>query len=78
MGAAGVRPHVREGDLLRGPLLQEQLVLVVEEEDGEGAVQQALVYVGHQVACARMEPNWPSAYVPPTEGQPFLRATCCL
>ena len=48
--AAGVRPHVGERDLLRGALLEEQSVLVVEQEDGEGAVKQALVDVGHQVA----------------------------
>lgn len=48
--AAGVGPHVGEGDLLSGALLEEQLVLVVEEEDGKGTVQESLVDVGHQVA----------------------------
>lgn len=48
--AARVGPHVGEGDLLRGALLEQQLVLVVEEEDGKGAVQESLVDVGHQVA----------------------------
>lgn len=48
--AAGVGPHIGEGDLLSGALLEEQLVLVVEEEDGKGTVQEPLVDVGHQVA----------------------------
>jgi len=48
--AAGVGPHVWEGNLLRGALLKQQLVLVVEEEDGKGTVQESLVDVGHQVA----------------------------
>lgn len=48
--AAGVGPHVWEGNLLSGALLKEQLVLVVEEEDGKGTVQESLVDVGHQVA----------------------------
>lgn len=47
VGAAGVRPHVRERDLLGCALLEQQLVLVVEEKDGEGPVQKALVDVGH-------------------------------
>ena len=50
VGAAGVGPHVGEGDLFRGALLEEELVLIVEEEDGEGAVEQSLVDVGHQMA----------------------------
>lgn len=56
--AAGVGPHVGEGDLLRGALLQEELVLVVEEEDGEGAVEEAFVDVGHEMACARRSASW--------------------
>ena len=48
--AAGVGPHVGERDLLRSALLEKQLVLIVEEEDGEGAVQETLFNVGHQVA----------------------------
>lgn len=50
VGAASVGPHVREGDLLRGTLLQEKLVLVVEEKDGKGTVEKALVDVGHEMA----------------------------
>lgn len=50
VGAAGVGPHVGESNLLRGSLLQKQTVLVVEEEDGESTVQQALLNVLHQVA----------------------------
>lgn len=48
--AAGIRPHVGEGDFLGGALLEQQAVVGVEQEDGEGAVQQAFVDVGHQVA----------------------------
>jgi hypothetical protein len=36
--AACVGPHIGEGDLLGSALLKEQLVLVVEQEDGEGTV----------------------------------------
>lgn len=50
MRAAGVGPHVGESDLLRGSLLQQETVLVVEKEDGKGAVQQTLLNVLHQVA----------------------------
>mmetsp|Transcript_14506 Transcript_14506/g.43587 ORF Transcript_14506/g.43587 Transcript_14506/m.43587 type:complete len:789 (-) Transcript_14506:136-2502(-) len=39
--AARVRPHVREGDLVRRALLQQELALLVEQEDAEGAVQDA-------------------------------------
>ena len=49
--AAGVGPHIGEGDLFRGALLEQQLVLVVEEEDGEGSVEEALVDVCHEMAC---------------------------
>lgn len=48
--AASVGPHVGEGDLLSGALLEEELVLVVKEEDGEGTVKEALVNVGHEMA----------------------------
>mgnify|MGYP007054562521 CR=1 FL=1 len=48
---AGVGPQVRESDLLGGALLEQQTLVGVEEEDGEGAVQETLVDVGHQVAC---------------------------
>ena len=41
MGAAGVGPHVREGDLGAGALLEEEAALRVEEEDAEGPVQDA-------------------------------------
>lgn len=49
--AARIGPHVGERDLLRRALLEEQLVLVVEEEYGEGPVQQPLVDVRHEMAC---------------------------
>jgi hypothetical protein len=50
VGAASIGPHVGEGDLLGGALLKEELVFVVEEEDGEGAMKEALVDVGHEMA----------------------------
>ena len=45
--AAGVGPHVWEGDLLSRPLLKKKFILRVEEEHGERAVEEALVDVGH-------------------------------
>lgn len=42
MAAAGVGPHVGEGDLGGGALLQQQLIALVEQEHGEGAVQAAV------------------------------------
>lgn len=53
--AAGVGPHVGESDLLGGALLEKELVLVVEEEDGEGTVKETLVDVGHEMACRSSE-----------------------
>jgi hypothetical protein len=51
--AARVRPHVRERDLLRRALLEEQAAVGrAEDKGGEGAVEEALVDVLHQVACA--------------------------
>lgn len=59
-----IRKHTWKGNLLRGTLLQEQSVLRVEEEDGKGAVQQALVDVLHEMAyffaCAS---NWQVIFV---------------
>lgn len=40
VGAAGVGPHVREGDLAGGTLLEEEAALLVEEEDAERPVQE--------------------------------------
>lgn len=51
MGAAGVGPHVREGDLLRGALLEQKAIVGVKQENGESAVEETLVDVGHQMAC---------------------------
>jgi len=51
MRAASVGPHVWESDLLGGTLLEKQLVLIVEKEDGEGSVEEPLLDVGHQMAC---------------------------
>ena len=51
--AASVRPHVREGDLFGGALLQKQALVGIEEENGEGAVEETAVDVGHQMACGR-------------------------
>jgi len=48
--AAGVGPHVGEGDLLAGALLQKEALVGVEQKNGEGTVQETLFNVGHQVA----------------------------
>ncbi|CAK9050688.1 Uncharacterized protein SCF082_LOCUS27926, partial [Durusdinium trenchii] len=48
--AARVGPIPREGDLLVGPLLQQQFALRVEQKDAERAVQQPFVDVAIQVA----------------------------
>ena len=41
MRATGVGPKVREGDLLRGTLLEKKTILVVKEEDTKGPVKHA-------------------------------------
>lgn len=51
--AAGVGPHVGESDLLGGALLEQEAVVGIEQEDGECAVQETLINVGHQVAYCR-------------------------
>ena len=48
--ATGVGPHIWEGDLLGRTLLEQELVVLVEEEDGECAVEESLVDVGHKMA----------------------------
>jgi hypothetical protein len=50
VGAAGIGPEIRESNLLSRPLLQKQLVLFVEEEDGERTVEEPLINIGHEVA----------------------------
>jgi hypothetical protein len=50
--AARVCPHVRECDLLGRSLLEEESVLGVEEEDGEGAVEESVVDVCHEMTCS--------------------------
>lgn len=50
--AARVGPHVGKGDFLGGALLQEELVLVIEEEDRKGSVEETFVDVAHEMACA--------------------------
>ena len=47
--AARVRPHLWEGDLRRGALLQEQPALGVEEHHREGAVADALRLAGEEL-----------------------------
>lgn len=47
---AGVGPHIRKSDLLSSALLEEQLVVLVEQEDGECAMKESLVNVGHKMA----------------------------
>lgn len=44
-------PRTWECDLFCSSLLKEEPVLCIEEEDGEGAVEQSFVDVGHQMAC---------------------------
>jgi hypothetical protein len=51
MRTARVRPHVREGNLLSCPLLEEELATRrIEDEGGEGAMEKALVNILHQMA----------------------------
>lgn len=45
--AAGVGPHVGEGDFLGGTLLKQQALVGIEQEDGEGTVEKALINVCH-------------------------------
>lgn len=52
MGAAGIGPHVGEGNLLGGALLQEQALIGIEQENGKGTMKEVLVDVAHQVACS--------------------------
>jgi len=47
MRAACICPHIWESDLLGRALLEKKTVLGVEEEDGEGAVEQSSVDVFH-------------------------------
>ena len=51
MGTTRVRPHVWKGNFLTRPLLKEKFILRVEEKDGEGAVEKAVVDVVHEVTC---------------------------
>mmetsp|Transcript_29203 Transcript_29203/g.75180 ORF Transcript_29203/g.75180 Transcript_29203/m.75180 type:complete len:216 (-) Transcript_29203:307-954(-) len=53
MGAAGVGPHLGEGDLLVSPLLEEELVLRVEKEHRESTVEKALLDLGNKMACTK-------------------------
>lgn len=58
--AASVGPHIWEGNLLGSALLEQELVVLVEEEDGECAVEETLVDVGHKVAwrmSVRLRPH---------------------
>lgn len=55
MRAARVGPHVWKCDFLRGTLLEQESVGGVEEEDGEGAVKEAGVDVGHQMTWRDIE-----------------------
>ena len=58
--AAGVGPHIWEGDLLGSALLEQELVVLVEKEDGECAVEESLVDIGHKVAwrmLVRVQPH---------------------
>jgi hypothetical protein len=45
-----VKERTGEGDLLGRALLEQQPVGLVEQEDGEGAVEEPAVDIGHEVA----------------------------
>lgn len=66
VAAARVGPHPGERDLGGRPLLQQQLVLAVEKEDGEGAVQQAAGLAGLEAARGEGGRKWRTAM--PQEG----------
>ena len=54
MGATGVCPHVREGNLLSCSLLEKELAAHgMEDEGGEGSMEETLVDILHQVAWDR-------------------------
>lgn len=54
--AAGVGPHIREGDLLRCALLEEELAVGgAEDKAREGTMEKTLVNVLHQVACPKVQ-----------------------
>lgn len=48
VAAAGVGPHTRERDLAVRALLEQETPIIVEEEDREGAVQEAAGLVGEE------------------------------
>ena len=50
VGAAGIRPQVRERNLFRSALLKKKSLFGVKEEYGKGTVEEALVDVRHQMA----------------------------
>lgn len=52
MGAAGIRPQVGEGDFFRRALLEKKSLFRIEEEYGEGTVEEAFVDVGHEMTCS--------------------------
>lgn len=49
--AAGIGPHVGEGNFFGGALLQEQALVGIEQEYGKRTVEETFVDVCHQVAC---------------------------
>jgi len=53
VGAASICPHIWECDLFGCSLLEKELVLGVEKENGKGTVKKTLVNVLHQMAYVR-------------------------
>lgn len=49
MRTASIGPHVGEGDLFTGTLLEKQTVLRIEQEDTEGSMQETLVDIFHKM-----------------------------
>lgn len=55
VGAAGVGPHVREGNFLAGALLEQKAFAGIEQEDREGAMEKTFVNVRHKMAYREID-----------------------
>mmetsp|Transcript_33181 Transcript_33181/g.91752 ORF Transcript_33181/g.91752 Transcript_33181/m.91752 type:complete len:600 (+) Transcript_33181:841-2640(+) len=51
VAAARVRPHIREGDLRRRPLLEQKPVFGIKQHHGEGAVQDTFGLAGDELVA---------------------------
>ena len=75
--AARIRPHVREGDLLRCALLQEQFpVRWTEDKCRECAMEQSFVDVLHQMACVFVTQRYISGNFCRTCPRELNRSSC--